>query len=54
MHGVPADLDLDPFLGATLDRIDLGLHIIHLRFEGEQNPVIGIEGDWELRDEKGL
>jgi hypothetical protein len=53
LHGVPTDLDLTPFHGAMLDRVDLGPFILHLRFAAEASPVISIEGDWELRDAAG-
>jgi hypothetical protein len=48
MHGVPAHLDLGHFHGAILERIDLGIHIIHFRFGAEPPGVISVEGDWEL------
>ena len=53
MHGVPADLNLAPFHGAMLERVDLGIHIIHFRFGTEQRTEISIEGHWELRDGTG-
>jgi hypothetical protein len=53
VHGVPADLDLSHFRGAMLERIDLGIHIIHFRFGAEPLGVISIEGDWELLDAAG-
>lgn len=51
MHGVPANLDLSQFMGASVARIDLGLHIIYFLFAGTPDVKIGIEGDWEIRDE---
>ena len=48
MYGVPASLDLRHFHGATLERIDLGIHIIHFRFAADPAGIIGVEGDWEL------
>ena len=48
MYGVPASLDLRPFLGASLQRVDLGLHIIHFRFAIEPEGRISVEGEWEL------
>jgi hypothetical protein len=51
VHGVPHDLDLSAFLGASVERVDLGPYIIHFRFAGA--PSIGIEGDWELHDPAG-
>jgi hypothetical protein len=50
LYGVPPDLDLTPFQGAMLERLDLGVHILHLRFATEPGAVISVEGDWELRD----
>jgi hypothetical protein len=60
LYGVPADLDLAVFEGATLVSVDVGE--FHLRFEfsrpGEAvslgaQPSIGVEGKWELRDGAG-
>ena len=53
MHGVPADLDLSPFVGATLERIDLGKWIIHFHFAMTPPGVISVEGKWELLDRSG-
>jgi hypothetical protein len=53
LHGVPPDLDLRPFHGATLERVDISRFILHLRFAAEAAPVISIEGDWELRGPDG-
>ncbi|MDF2774299.1 MAG: hypothetical protein K0S86_3799 [Geminicoccaceae bacterium] len=53
MYGVPADLDLSSFVGAILERIDLGQHILHFRFAMEPAGVISVEGDWELRTPDG-
>jgi hypothetical protein len=41
-------LNLAPFVGASLQRIDLGKWIIHFQFEMQPNGVIGVEGEWEL------
>ena len=49
MYGVPADLDLSGFVGAVLERIDLGQFILHFRFSADPERVISVEGDWELR-----
>jgi hypothetical protein len=51
VHGVPADLDLTQFVGASVYRIDIGMHMIYFRFDAAGLPSIGIEGDWEIRDE---
>jgi len=53
MHGVPPDLDLPGFLGATIERIDLGQFILHFHFAADSPRVIGVEGDWELRAPNG-
>lgn len=53
MHGVPPDLDLSPFVGATLQRIDLGKWILHFQFEMNPPGVIAVEGEWELLDRIG-
>ena len=53
LHGVPADLNLAPFVGASLQRIDLGKWIIHFQFEMQPAGVIGVEGQWELYDARG-
>ena len=54
MHGVPYDLDLTPFRGAHLERIDLGPYIIHFRFAADSvSPTLAVEGPWELRDAGG-
>jgi hypothetical protein len=49
VYGVPADLDLSGFVGAVLERIDLGQFILHFRFSADPERVISVEGDWELR-----
>ena len=48
MYGVPASLDLRPFLGANLQRVDLGLHVITFHFAMEPVGRLTVEGDWEL------
>lgn len=53
MHGIPSDLDLSPFIGATLERIDLGKWILHFHFAMQPAGVIGIEGEWKLLDLDG-
>jgi hypothetical protein len=53
LHGIPATLDLAPFVGASLQRIDLGKWIIHFQFEMQPTGVIGVEGEWELHDAQG-
>ena len=49
MYGVPADLDLSAFVGAIVERIDLGEFVLQFRFAMDPPGVIGVEGDWELR-----
>lgn len=46
MYGVPRDLDLSRLHGAVLERIDLGMFILHFRFSGPTE--IAVEGEWEL------
>jgi hypothetical protein len=53
LHGVPATLDLSGFLGAQLQRIDLGKWIIHFHFDMNPAGVIGVEGEWELTSSEG-
>jgi hypothetical protein len=55
MHGVPADLGrhLEMFRGLTLTEIGVGRYILQFRFDGAPNPVIGVEGDWELISPEG-
>jgi hypothetical protein len=53
VHGVPPDLDLSPFIGATLERIDLGKWILHFRFAMQPAGSIAVEGEWELLDHDG-
>ena len=51
MHGIPADLPLDRFLGLELVQICLGEHQLQLRFHPAGS--ISIEGHWELHDPSG-
>jgi hypothetical protein len=58
MHGVPRDLDLSRFVGATLVQICLGAHQVQFHFQGADAwgpkvPSISVEGGWELRDAGG-
>ena len=53
MYGVTADLDIRHFHGAMLERIDLGIHIIHFRFGADPPGIISVEGDWELLGRDG-
>jgi hypothetical protein len=52
VHGVPADLPLDRFVGQDLNQIALGRFQIQLHFAGTGS--IFIEGRWELRDPDGV
>lgn len=54
MYGVPADLDLSAFVGAVLQRIDLGQFILHFWFAADPERMISVEGDWELRAPDGV
>jgi hypothetical protein len=53
MYGVPADLDLMPFVGGFLTQIALGECDIQFHFAGERGISVGsisVQGGWELRD----
>src|SRR6266566_2893475 len=50
-YGVPADLSLKRFVGATLIQIALGEFQIQFRFQPDSE--IAVEGRWELRDHAG-
>src|SRR5882724_2013063 len=52
MYGVPADLSLERFVGATLVQVALGEFQIQFRFQPEGE--IAVAGRWELRDNAGL
>ena len=52
MHGVPADLDLSSFVGATLIQIALGEAQLQFKFD-RQGHEISVEGCWELLKEDG-
>ena len=54
LHGVPANLSLAPFVGASLQRIDLGKWIVYFQFEMQPAGTIGVEGEWELYDAEGV
>jgi len=51
MYGVPADLNLSRFTGATLIQVALGEFQVQFRFRPEAE--IAVEGLWELRDRSG-
>ena len=51
MYGVPADLNLELFVGATLIQVALGQFQVQFRFQPKGE--IAIEGRWELRDQSG-
>ena len=56
MYGVPTDLDLTGFHGATLIQIALAEHNLYFHFqEAEAGPVrsILVEGGWEVRAADG-
>ncbi len=52
MNGVPADLPVQALVGCDLTHIGLSMHTIQLHFE--KDGYISIEGDWCLRDSRGL
>ena len=51
LFGVPANLDLSPFQGASLVQVCLGEFQMQLHFRLDDQPLleVSIEGDWELR-----
>ena len=59
MYGVPHDLDLSRFVGATLIQVCLGEFQVQFHFQAadtagsEEGLSIGVEGRWELRDKSG-
>lgn len=63
MYGVPADLDLSAYMGATLGQICLSEFQLQFRFDptyprpssnvGEPGPYISCEGGWYLLDPSG-
>ncbi len=59
MYGVPHDLDLSRFVGATLIQIGLGEFQVEFHFQAADSAgsegmlYIGVEGHWELRDRFG-
>ena len=57
MYGVPDDLDLVPFAGATLTQICIGAHEVQFHFTGSQPgetaPSINVESTWTLYDSTG-
>jgi len=56
VYGVPVDLDLSGFHGATLIQIGVAEHTLHFVFQPPlPNPLhsIMVEGGWEIRDTDG-
>ena|SRR5687767_2272326 len=56
MHGVPANLDLEPLVGSSLIQIGLGQYQIQLHFAGAGGTTrgsIAIEASWELHGSDG-
>jgi hypothetical protein len=59
VYGVPPDLDLNLFVGATLVQIALGEYQVQFRFQvgdgspRRPDPYLSVEGHWELADESG-
>lgn len=51
MHGVPADLPLEPFVGLEFNQIALGRYQTQLHCAGAGS--IFVEGRWELRAAAG-
>ena len=52
MYGVPANLDLSRFVGATL--IQLGVGEFQIQFHFHPDSSISVEGRWEVRDSTGV
>ena len=59
MRGVPKDLNLKPFRGSILVKLDILENIVYLTFRRPTNVLrpkgaaeiqIGVEGSWTLRD----
>lgn len=59
MYGVPQDLDLSRFLGATLIQVCLGEFQVQFHFQvigsmaSQGGLELAVEGRWELRDGSG-
>jgi len=54
MYGVPADLDLTPFIGLDLNQICLGPFDLRFHFDkGASSGSISVEGSWSLADAAG-
>jgi len=57
MYGVPADLNLQPFVGARLDLLSLGKYQLHFHFMRPEpfdtGVYFSVEGYWELRAPDG-
>jgi hypothetical protein len=59
VYGVPQDLDLNRFVGATLIQVCLGEFQVQFHFQAaggagsEGTLYIGVERRWELRDSSG-
>ncbi len=59
MYGVPRDLDLSRFVGATLIQVCLGEFQVQFHFQAAGSVSshgmlhLGVERHWELRDESG-
>ena len=51
MHGVPADLPLEPFVGHELTQVCLTR--FQIAFHCPRVGSISVEGRWELRDGRG-
>jgi hypothetical protein len=52
MYGVPPNLDLSGFKGATLIQICIGEHQVQFHFHPQGS--IFVESKWELRDSSGM
>ena len=55
MYGVSSDLarHLEQFRGTTLTEIGVGEFILQFRFANGLEPLLAVEGEWELRGPDG-
>jgi len=51
MYGVPADLDLSMFIGATLIQIAIGEYQVNFCFDGYR--LVSVEGFWQVKNATG-
>ena len=51
MYGVPANLDLSMFIGATLIQIAIGGYEVQFNFDGGRG--VSVEGFWQVKNASG-